>query len=110
MALLALTFFGLGFAWADDTLPPPGHLTDIPQPAGPIAPPVGGDILPPPGKLVDTGASADAASQPAALQLEVLIDGYKINLVAAFNHLPDGGLSSARSELGEIGIKVPGEG
>ena len=110
LALLALTFFGVGFARADDTLPPPGHLTDIPQPAGPIAPPVGGDILPPPGKLVDTGASSDAASQPAALQLEVLIDGYKINLVAAFNHLPDGGLSSARSELGEIGIKVPGEG
>lgn len=96
-------------------LPPPGHLTDIPQPAGPIAPPVGsanasGDILPPPGKLVDTGANSDAASQPAALQLEVMIDGYKINMVAGFSRLADGSLTSARSELGEIGIKAPGSG
>ncbi|MDP8995385.1 MAG: fimbria/pilus outer membrane usher protein [Pseudomonadota bacterium] len=110
LALLALTFFGLGFARAEDTLPPPGHLTDTPQPAGPIAPPVAGDTLPAPGHLVDDGTHADAASQPAALQLEVMIDGYKINMVAGFNHLADGTLSSARSELTEIGIKAPGIG
>ena len=110
LALLALTFFGLGFARAEDTLPPPGHLTDTPQPAGPIAPPAAGDVLPAPGHLVDVVASADAASQPGALQLEVLIDGYKINLVAGFSRLADGTLSSARSELVEIGIKAPGQG
>lgn len=107
---LTLATFNLGFSQAED-LPPPGHLTDAPQPAGPFAPPVPSDTLPKPGQLVGSGvAGADAASQPAALQLEVLIDGYKINLVAGFSRLPNGAIASARSELTEIGIKVPGSG
>ena len=110
LAVLSLTIFGLGFARAEDALPLPGHLTDTPQPAGPIAPPAAGDVLPAPGHLVDVVASSDAASQPASLQLEVLIDGYKINMVAGFNRLADGSLSSARSELAEIGIKAGGQG
>ena len=115
-ALLMALSFGLGFARAEDLLPPPGHLTDAPKPAGPVSPPSGadsgvGDILPKPGQLnASANGSPDASVQPAALQLEVLIDGYKINLVAGFSRLPDGGLSSARSELAEIGIKVPGIG
>lgn len=103
LALLAIVNFGLGFARAKDTLPPPGHLNDTPQPAAPIAPPVAGDILPGAGKLLGDSST----DLPAGLQLEVLIDGYKINLVAGFNRLAGGGLSSARSELTEIGIRVP---
>jgi len=110
IAVLAMMSFSLGLAQAEDALPAPGHLTDIPQPAGPMAPPKAGDILPGPGQLVGVGKTDSAASQPSALQLEVLIDGYKINLVAGFSRLAEGGLSSARSELTEIGIKVPGTG
>jgi len=78
------------------------------------------DGLPPPGSLVDTGSpdtsaqadapADDAAAAPAGLQLEVSINGYQINMVAGFDHAPDGGLSSTRSELRDIGIKVPGAG
>lgn len=107
-AVLVFTF-GQGSALAEDALPPPGHLTDL-SPAAPEPPPgANGDILPGPGHLVDDPAGGQAI-QPANLQLEVLINGYKINLVAGFNRLPDGGLSSARSELREIGIKAPGQG
>ncbi len=112
---LAVASFSLGTARAEDLLPPPGHLTDTPQPAGPIAPPKSGapksgDILPAPGHLVGDNAIPSATGQPAGLQVEVLIDGYKINLVAGFVKLADGGLAAARSELAEIGIKVPGSG
>ena len=76
------------------------------------------DELPPPGSLVDmenadaqANAPADgAAAAPASLQLDVSINGYQINMVAGFEHAADGGLSSTRSELREIGIKVPGTG
>ena len=64
------------------------------------------DALPLPGHLVDAVSPQEQPVQPAALQLEVSINGYKLNMVAGFNHGANGGLSAARSELREIGIKV----
>jgi outer membrane usher protein len=101
--------FGSSQAQAEDALPAPGHLND--SPGTPAAEPPAADVdgLPAPGQLVDAGVDP-TQTQPAALQLEVSINGYKINLVAGFNPLADGDLSSARSELTELGIKVPGQG
>ena len=55
-------------------------------------------------------APAWADSEPVQLQLEVKINGYPLNLIAAFIQLPDGKIASTRSELGELGVAVPGEG
>lgn len=96
---------GLSVAQAEDALPPPGHLTD-----NPATPAAGVNGLPAPSNLVDAGADPSISAQPAALQLEVSINSYKINLVAGFNRLENGGLAMARSELAEIGIKAPGQG
>src|SRR5580700_7582708 len=52
---------------------------------------------------VDTGGARP-------LQLEVLINGEKTGLLAAFLQLSDGRLASRRSELVESGLKVPGAG
>jgi outer membrane usher protein len=47
---------------------------------------------------------------PIPLQLEVRINGYPVNLIAAFVQLPDGRIGSPRSELEELGVAVPGAG
>ena len=49
---------------------------------------------------------------PAAreLQLEVWINGYPANLIAPFVELPEGRFETARSELEELGLVVPGSG
>ena len=102
--------FSLGIAQAEDTLPLPGHLNDAVN-TSPTEPPASGaDGLPAPGHLVDEKVDRSPQAQPAALQLEVSINGYKTNLVAGFNRLDDGRLSAARSELTEIGIRAPGQG
>ena len=55
-------------------------------------------------------APAWADSEPVPLQLEVKVNGYPLNLVAAFAQLADGKIASPRSELKELGIAAPGEG
>ncbi|MBY0530451.1 MAG: fimbria/pilus outer membrane usher protein [Xanthobacteraceae bacterium] len=55
-------------------------------------------------------ASAVVAQQSGftqKLQLEVTLNGQKTNLIASFVRLPDGMLAAERSELEEVGIKVP---
>ncbi|MDE2384022.1 MAG: fimbrial biogenesis outer membrane usher protein [Alphaproteobacteria bacterium] len=110
VAVCGLLALGVVSARAEDALPPPGHLNDAT--AAPTSPdvPLAEDGMPQPGHLTDAGAPADVNVQPGALQLEVSINGYKVNMVAGFNRLPDGGLTSARSELKEIGLKAPGDG
>ena len=138
VSLLALTMsFGAGISMVApvmaapvvDDLPQAGHLLDQPQtqpaPPAPAVPPVAnaGDLLEPgpapQGPVTDTlpaaGHLADDSAQPsdaavAPLQLEVLINGYKVGLVVGFGKKPDGNLASARAELEAIGIKVPGKG
>ena len=56
------------------------------------------------------GAPARADSEPVPLQLDVKVNGYPLNLIAAFAQLPDGKIASLRSELAELGIAAPGDG
>lgn len=51
-----------------------------------------------------------AASEQVELQLDVRVNGYPLNLIAAFFQMPDGRIASARAELGELGVAVPGTG
>jgi len=44
------------------------------------------------------------------LQLDVLMNGYPLKLIAAFTQLPDGRMAATRSELTDIGVVVPGQG
>jgi outer membrane usher protein len=90
---------------ATDDLPAAGHLND--EPAAPSTSP--DDPIPGAGHLNDEPGQAPEAKTPG-LQLDVLINGYKIDLVAAFILLPDGSMTSNRSELRELGLKVPGTG
>ena len=54
-------------------------------------------------------ARADTAdSAQVQLQLDVRINGYPLNLIAAFIRMPDGRIASTRAELMEIGVVVPG--
>ena len=76
--------------------------------SAPNAGDVGADGIPSAGHLVDVTEQGKPVN--GARQLDVLINGYKLDLVAAFIQAPDGSFSSARSELRELGIKVPGEG
>ena len=85
-----------------DDLPAAGHLND--EPAAPS-----NDQIPGAGHLIDEPGQAVEAKSPG-LQLDVLINGYKIDLVAAFVLLPGGSMTSQRSELRELGLKVPGSG
>jgi outer membrane usher protein len=56
-------------------------------------------------------ARADTAdSGEVQLQLDVRVNGYPLNLVAAFVQMPDGKIASPRSELTELGVAVPGDG
>ncbi len=56
-------------------------------------------------------ARADTADpSEVQLQLDVRVNGYPLNLIAAFVQKPDGKMASPRSELAELGIAVPGEG
>ena len=102
---------------AAEDLPQAGHLLD--QPAQQVAAPgktdalpgsANADGLPAAGHLVDVPEASAAGTPSAGLQLEVLINGYKSDLVAGFTKRPDGNLASTRSELTDIGIKVPGAG
>ena len=118
-----------------DGVPGAGHLND-PVQAAPIAasndivpaagqlngetaqPPIDtqSDDVPGAGHLIDNPVKGNLDqtvedSLPSeSLQLDVLINGYAIDLVAAFVQLPDGGFSSARSELQQLGLKVSGKG
>lgn len=49
-------------------------------------------------------------SDQAQLQLDVRVNGYSLNLIAAFVQTPDGRIASTRSELTELGVVVPGDG
>jgi outer membrane usher protein len=49
-------------------------------------------------------------SAQVQLQLDVHVNGYPLNLIAAFVEMPDGRIGSPRSELRDLGIAVPGEG
>ena len=88
-----------------DDIPGAGHLNDDPAAAT-----TSGDDIPGAGHLFDDSSIADAAPKSPGLQLDVLINGYKIDLVAGFVLLPDGSMTSAKSELRELGLKVPGQG
>jgi outer membrane usher protein FimD/PapC len=57
-----------------------------------------------------TDASAAGMSSPAALQLEVWVNGQLTDLVAAFTQAPDGDLTSTVAELRSLGLKVRGLG
>lgn len=110
LIVCGIVISGLSVAQAEDSLPAPGHLNDIAN-TNPSEPPASAaDGLPAPGHLVDAGVETPTQDLPAALQLEVSINGYKTNLVAGFNRREDGSLSAARSELTEIGVKAPGQG
>ncbi|MFT3988416.1 fimbria/pilus outer membrane usher protein [Aestuariivirga sp.] len=53
-------------------------------------------------------ARADSAgAEGTDLQLDVRINGYPSNLIAAFRQMPDGHMASPRSELKELGVAVP---
>jgi outer membrane usher protein len=58
----------------------------------------------------DTTTVDTASTDPIVLQLDVKVNGYPLKLIAAFTQLPEGKMASARSELTELGIVVPGEG
>ena len=61
--------------------------------------------------LVLPMARAETAdSAPVQLQLDVRVNGYPLNLIAAFVQMPDGRIASPRSELLELGVAVPGDG
>ncbi len=51
-----------------------------------------------------------AVPEPVELQLEVRVNGYPLNLIAAFTQSPDGEIASTRAELTELGIATPGDG
>ncbi len=72
------------------------------------------DDIPAAGHLIDDpaapGQAAASSTNAPGLQLDVLINGYKIDLVAAFTLRPDGSMTSARSELRELGLKIPAIG
>ncbi len=55
-------------------------------------------------------AAEMADSGQAQLQLDVRVNGYSLNLIAAFVQTPDGRIASTRSELTELGVAVPGDG
>jgi len=100
-----------------DDLPQAGHLLDDPKKQTPAPGKVDAlptkavaDGLPAAGHLADGLTDGSASSLSNTLQLEVLINGYKVDLVAGFSRRPDGNLSSTRSELTAIGLKVPGKG
>ncbi len=57
-----------------------------------------------------SGAASAAADATRPLQLEISINGEKTGLLGSFLQLPDGRLAARRSELVEIGVKVPGPG
>jgi outer membrane usher protein len=62
----------------------------------------------------ETAAAAppvlDAPAGATPLQLDVKINGVPTGMIAAFYQMTDGGLSSTRGELKELGIVAPGEG
>ena len=89
-----------------DDIPQAGHLNDEPVAAALD----NGDDIPGAGHLIDESAAANAAPKTPGLQLDVLINGYKIDLVAGFFLQPDGSMASKRSELRELGLKVSADG
>ena len=118
-----------------DTVPGAGHLNDPVDTAQTATPadtvPAAGQInepeaqasteaqtddIPGAGHLNDETAKGNLdqtaidAAPSGSLQLDVLINGYAIDLVAAFVQLPDGGFSSAKSELQQLGLKVSSKG
>ncbi len=60
---------------------------------------------------LDPGAGkSPEGSAKRELQLEVWINGYPANVITPFVELPDGRFETARSELEELDLKVPGAG
>jgi outer membrane usher protein len=93
-----------------DDIPSAGHLNDAPAAAPAALTNLGQDDIPGAGHLVEPGPADNGAAATSGLQLDVLINGYKIDLVAAFVLQPDGAMTAKRSELKELGLKVPGQG
>jgi outer membrane usher protein len=60
--------------------------------------------------MVWPGAVSAATDASRPLQLEISINGEKTGLLGSFLQLPDGRIAARRSELVEIGVKVPGPG
>ena len=121
LVFIIALLFGAQSAFAQKTvvndLPQAGHLLDDPKEQTPAPGKVDalpgnaeGDGLPAAGHLADGLIEGGAAALSNTLQLEVLFNGYKVDLVAGFSQRPDGNLASTRSELAAIGIKVPGKG
>ena len=90
-----------------DDIPAAGHLNDDPAATSSA---ISNDDIPSAGHLIDETSVGAGQPKSPGLQLDVLINGYKIDLVAAFVLLPDGSMTSARSELRELGLKMSGEG
>jgi outer membrane usher protein len=55
-------------------------------------------------------AAPDVPAGSSLLQLDVKINGVPTGFIAGFYQMADGGLSSTRGELKELGIIAPGEG
>src|SRR5712691_848912 len=53
---------------------------------------------------------AGAAEEPRPLQLEVYVNDAPTQLIGAFVQLADRRIAATRSELAEVGLKVPGSG
>jgi outer membrane usher protein len=60
--------------------------------------------------LLSGAALAAAVEGAEPLQLDVLINGGKTGLLGSFLKLPNGNIAARRSELLDLGIKVPGAG
>ncbi len=66
-------------------------------------------LAPPPARAAPAPAR-DVAQLTLPLQLEVFLNGHPTSLIAGFILEPGGRISAKRSELGDVGIKAPGEG
>lgn len=58
-------------------------------------------------QTVSPGSEAESATQDQLLQLEVFVNGRPRELISAFTLHADGKLVSSRSELDEIGLRIP---
>ena len=59
--------------------------------------------------LYAAGANARPVPAPLQVQLDVVINGYRTNLLGSFTVLTNGRILSTRKELDEIGIVVPAQ-
>ena len=113
IAFLIASVFLVPWVSAQGLVPPTGAQAQAAPAANAGVPPAAAptvDDIPGAGHLTDDLSAVAGPQKSPGLQLDVLINGYKIDLVAGFVLLPDGSMTSARSELRELGLKMPGEG